>query len=80
MQPVSEADMIEMEQYARRYGSSNCWTGTSGTLGGYVIILLKEVRTLRAQLVSQSDGVSESGLQRVYQGQGAIQGWERDNC
>lgn len=44
---MSEADLIAAEQYARRFGSANCWTGTSGTMAGHVIHLIREVRTLR---------------------------------
>lgn len=44
---MSEAELIEAEQYARRFGSANCWTGTSGTMAGHVIHLIREVRTLR---------------------------------
>lgn len=48
---MTDADLIEAEQLARRYGSSNCWTGTSGTLAGWILRLLVEVRRLREEQV-----------------------------
>ena len=42
--PTNE-DMATMEQAARKF--SGAWTGTSGTLASYVILLLQEVRRLR---------------------------------
>jgi hypothetical protein len=42
--PTNE-DMATMEQAARKF--SGAWTGTSGTLAGFVILLLQEVRRLR---------------------------------
>ena len=70
---VTEAELIEAEQYARRFGSANCWTGTSGTLAGHVIHLIREVRTLR-DLVRSLTKDDSDGLQSVRQGQGPIQG------
>ena len=70
---MSEADLIEAEQYARRFGSANCWTGTSGTMAGHVIHLIREVRTLR-DLVRSLSKDDNDGLQRVCEGQGPIQG------
>lgn len=46
---MTDADLIEVEQLARRYGSANCWTGTSGTLAGWILRLLVEVRRLREE-------------------------------
>jgi hypothetical protein len=43
---VSEERMIEIEQHARRFGSSNCWTGTSGTLSAMIIELLNYIKEL----------------------------------
>ena len=40
-------DMTTMEQAARKF--SGAWTGTSGTLAGFVILLLGEVRRLRVE-------------------------------
>ena len=42
---LTSDDMATMEQAARKF--SGAWTGTSGTLAGYVILLLQEVRRLR---------------------------------
>lgn len=61
---MSEAELIEAEQYARRFGSANCWTGTSGILAGHVIRLIREVRTLRDEVRSLSKDKND-GLQRV---------------
>jgi hypothetical protein len=41
--------MIQIEQHARRFGSANCWTGTSGTLAAMIIELLKVIRDVEAQ-------------------------------
>jgi hypothetical protein len=41
--------LIEIEQHARRFGSANCWTGTSGTLATMIVELLKVIRDLEAQ-------------------------------
>lgn len=38
-------DLATMEQAARRF--SGAYTGTSGTLAGYVLLLLKEVQRLK---------------------------------
>jgi hypothetical protein len=46
---VTPERMIEIEQHARRFGSANCRTGTSGTLATMIIELLKVVRDLEAQ-------------------------------
>ena len=42
--PTNE-DMATMEQAARKF--SGAFTGTSGQLAGFVILLLQEVRRLR---------------------------------
>lgn len=44
--PTNE-DMATMEQAARRF--QGAFTGTSGQLAGFVILLLGEVRRLRVQ-------------------------------
>ena len=41
---MTEERMIEIEQHARLYGSSNCWTGTSGTLAAMIMELLTELK------------------------------------
>lgn len=45
---LTEEELVEMEQRARRF--SGAYTGTSGTLAGYVIRLLKDRRELLALL------------------------------
>ena len=62
---MTDAELIEAEQYARRFGPANCWTGTSGTLAGYVIHLIREVRMLREKIEGFNGGL-EDGLSGVY--------------
>ena len=47
---MTEQELTEAEQLARRYGPANCWTGTSGTLSAWVIRLLNERKELKQQL------------------------------
>ena len=44
---LTNDDMATMEQAARRF--QGAWTGTSGQLAGFVILLLGEVRRLRVE-------------------------------
>ena len=44
---LTDEDMATMEQAARKF--SGAWTGTSGTLASFVILLLQEVRRLRVE-------------------------------
>jgi len=44
---------LEIEQLANKYGSSNCWTGTTGTLASIIRELLKEIDKLSTQEVKQ---------------------------
>lgn len=44
---LTHDDLVTMEQAARRF--QGAFTGTSGTLAGYVILLLQELRRLRVQ-------------------------------
>ena len=44
-EPLTTDDLVTMEQASRRF--SGAYTGTSGTLAGYVILLLNEVRRLK---------------------------------
>ena len=44
-EPLTTDDLITMEQAARRF--QGAFTGTSGTLAGYVIRLLNEVQRLK---------------------------------
>jgi hypothetical protein len=46
-EPLTTDDLITMERAARRF--QGAFTGTSGTLAGYVILLLGEVRRLRVE-------------------------------
>lgn len=48
--PLTADDCARIEHRARRAGSGNCWTGTSGTLAGDVIRLLRERARLLAEL------------------------------
>lgn len=43
--PLTTDDLATMEQAARRF--SGAYTGTSGTLAGYVLLLLAEVSRLK---------------------------------
>ena len=46
-EPLTTDDLITMERAARRF--QGAFTGTSGTLAGYVILLLGELRRLRVE-------------------------------
>ena len=46
-EPLTADDLITMERAARRF--QGAFTGTSGTLAGFVILLLGEVRRLRVE-------------------------------
>ncbi len=48
--PLTADDIVRIEHRARRAGSGNCWTGTSGTLAADVIRLLAERSRLLCQL------------------------------
>lgn len=41
---LSPEKLLEIEQAARLYGSANCWTGTTGTLASYIMVLLAALR------------------------------------
>jgi hypothetical protein len=47
-EPLTTDDLITMERAARKF--QGAWTGTSGTLAGYVILLLGEVRRLKDEV------------------------------
>lgn len=49
-QPLTADDCARIEHRARRAGSGNCWTGTSGTLAADVMRLLRERARLLCQL------------------------------
>lgn len=55
---LTDAQINEIEQDARRAGCANCWTGTSGLLAGHILTLLKE----RRELVSGEVREKGSGL------------------
>ena len=42
-QPISAERLAEMREAVLRYGPSNCWTGTTGTLAAMVFELLKAI-------------------------------------
>ena len=44
--PLSESELDAMFEATCRYGSGNCWTGTSGTLAAMIRKLLRERRHL----------------------------------
>lgn len=46
-QPLTHDDLVTMEQAARRF--SGAYTGTSGTLAGYVILLLNELKRIKKE-------------------------------
>ena len=50
---LTNDDLVTMEQAARRF--SGAYTGTSGTLAGYVILLLKEVQRLKVEAAHRSE-------------------------
>jgi hypothetical protein len=45
--PLTTDDLLTMERAARKF--QGAWTGTSGTLAGYVILLLGELRRVRVE-------------------------------
>jgi hypothetical protein len=47
-EPLTTDDLATMEQAARKF--QGAWTGTSGSLAGYVILLLGEVRRLKGEV------------------------------
>jgi hypothetical protein len=47
-EPLTTDDLITMEQAARRF--QGAFTGTSGQLAGFVILLLGEVRRLKGEV------------------------------
>lgn len=46
-EPLTTDDLITMERSARRF--QGAFTGTSGQLAGFVILLINEVRRLRVE-------------------------------
>jgi hypothetical protein len=39
--------LLEIEQIMRRFGSANCWTGTSGSLASIIFELVQEIKRLK---------------------------------
>jgi len=50
---MTQDELTEAEQLARRYGPANCWTGTSGTLAAWIIRLLQE----RSELIRELEAI-----------------------
>lgn len=51
--------LAEIEQFTRRYGSANCWTGTLGTACTYIRELLAELKPQKQwQFTGNGDGFS----------------------
>lgn len=48
MQPLTTDDLVTMEQAARRF--QGAFTGTSGQLAGFVILLLRDRERLASEL------------------------------
>ena len=46
-EPLTTDDLITMERAARKF--QGAWTGTSGQLAGFVILLLGELRRVRVE-------------------------------
>lgn len=44
---MTDRDIEEAEQIARRYGPANCWTGTSGMMAEWILRLVREVKRCR---------------------------------
>ena len=44
---MTDRELTEAEQLARRYGSANCWTGTSGTLAAYLLLAVRTIKEER---------------------------------
>ena len=50
---LTNDELTQAEQLARRYGPANCWTGTSGTLAAWIIRLLQE----RSELILELEAI-----------------------
>jgi hypothetical protein len=49
---LTQNEIDEAEQLARRYGPANCWTGTSGTLAAWIIRLIYDNQELNRQIAA----------------------------
>lgn len=47
---LTQNEIDEAEQLARRCGPANCWTGTSGTLAAWIIRLIYDNQELKRQI------------------------------
>lgn len=54
---LTNDELTQAEQLARRYGPANCWTGTSGTLAAWIVRLLNE----RSELIQQIETIKATG-------------------
>lgn len=54
---LTQDELTQAEQLARRYGPANCWTGTSGTLAAWIVRLLNE----RSELIRQIETIKATG-------------------
>ena len=54
---LTNDELTQAEQLARRYGPANCWTGTSGTLAAWIGRLLNE----RSELIQQIETIKATG-------------------
>lgn len=62
-EPLTADDIARMEHRARRF--QGAWTGTSGTLAGYVILLLGEVRRRSPCAYAAGSFISSGGPRSV---------------
>lgn len=58
---LADTERIEIETWARRHGCANCWTGTTGTAGKYILRLLEVIdeQERRLQNVSREQVTSD---------------------
>lgn len=56
---LTQNEIDEAEQLARRYGPANCWTGTSGTLAAWIIRLIYDNQELKRQIAALRQGQNE---------------------
>lgn len=56
---LTQNEIDEAEQLARRYGPANCWTGTSGTLAAWIIRLIYDNQELKRQIKALRQGQNE---------------------
>lgn len=56
---MTEQRLLEITQAANLYGSSNCWTGTTGTLATMIRELIDEVERLKAEIERMNEDYSD---------------------